>query len=79
MSRTILIAALTALVATPAIAADRQSAPAKEGSAAAKKDKETKYCLAFEPVTGSRTENKTECRTKSQWAKEGIDLDNPES
>ena len=32
MSRTILIAALTALVATPAIAADRQSAPAKESS-----------------------------------------------
>ena len=78
MSRTILIAALTALIATPAAAEDRQSAPAKESSAAAKKAKELKYCLTYEPITGSRTE-KVECRTKAQWAKEGIDIDNPES
>ena len=80
MSRTLIIAALAAFVATPAAAAgEAQSAPAKESRPAAGKAKETKYCLAYEPITGSRTENKTECRTKAQWAKDGIDVDRPNS
>ena len=79
MSRTLIIAALTALVATPAAAAgEAQPAPAKESRPAAEKSKETKYCLTYEKITGSRTE-KTECRTRAQWAKEGIDVDNPNS
>ena len=79
MSRTIFIAARTALGATsPAAAAGRQSTPAKENREAAEKGKPTKYCLAYEKTTGSRIE-KTECRTKAEWAEEGIDIDNLES
>lgn len=79
MSRTLMIAALTALVATPALAAGKQqSAQGKESRAAAEKSKETKYCLTYEKTTGSRIE-KTECRTKAEWADEGINVDNPES
>ena len=84
MSRTIIIAAaLTALVAAPAAAAaaaagETQSTPAKQSKPAAQKSKETKYCLTYEAITGSRTE-KTECRTRAQWAKEGIDVDKPNS
>lgn len=35
---------------------------------------QTKYCLEMEPFTGSRTTT-TECMTKEQWAKEGVDVD----
>ena len=86
MSRSLIIAAaLTALVAAPAAAAaaaaaagEAQSTPAKQSKPAAQKSKETKYCLTYEAITGSRTE-KTECRTRAQWAKEGIDVDKPNS
>jgi hypothetical protein len=79
MSRTLIIAALTALVATPALAAGKQEpAPSKESHPAAEKSKETKYCLTYDKTTGSRID-KTECRTKADWAEHGIDLDNPDS
>ena len=79
MTRTLIIAALSALVATPAAAAgEAQSASAKESRPAAEKSKETKYCLTYEAITGSRNE-KTECRTKAQWARMGIDVDKPNS
>jgi hypothetical protein len=79
MTRTLIIAALTALVATsPAAAADRKSAPDKENRIATEKGKQTKYCLAYEKTTGSRIE-RTECRTKAEWAEEGIDLDDLDS
>ena len=79
MSRTLVIAALTALVATsPAAAADRQSAPAKEDRVATEKGKQTKYCLAYEKTTGSRVE-RTECRTKAEWADQGVNLDDLDS
>jgi hypothetical protein len=79
MSRTVIIAALTALIATPAAAAgNSQSAPAKETRPAAEKSKATKYCLTYEKTTGSRIE-KTECRTKADWAQQGINLDDLDS
>jgi hypothetical protein len=79
MSRVLVIAALSALVATPAAAAGEvQPAPTKESRPAADKSKATKYCLAYDDTTGSRI-RKTECRTKAEWANEGIDIDNPES
>jgi Ni/Co efflux regulator RcnB len=79
MSRTLIIAALAAFVATPAAAAgNSQSAPAKESRAAADKSKATKYCLTYERTTGSRIE-KTECRTKAEWAQLGVNLDDLDS
>lgn len=78
MTRTLIIAALTALVATSAAAADRQSPPAKENRVATEKGKQTKYCLTYEKTTGSRIE-KTECRTKADWAQQGVDLDDLDS
>ena len=69
----------TAAVATsPTAAADRKSAPANENRIATEKGKQTKYCLAYEKTTGSRIE-RTECRTKAEWAEEGIDLDDLDS
>ena len=79
MSRTLMIAALAAFVATPAAAAgNSQSAPAKESRAAAEKAEATKYCLTYEKTTGSRIE-KTECRTKDDWAELGINVDDLDS
>lgn len=75
MSRTILIAALAAFVAAPAAAAgSQQSAPAKAPRAATAKGGEKKYCLVIDKVTGSRVE-KTECKTKRQWAWDGVNVD----
>jgi hypothetical protein len=34
----------------------------------------TKYCVRVEPFTGSRVTS-TECKTREQWAKEGVNVD----
>lgn len=79
MTRTLIIGALTVLVAAPAAtAADRQSAPPKENQTTAEKGKPIKYCIAYEKTTGSRVE-RTECRTKAEWAEQGINLDDLDS
>ena len=75
MSRTILIAALAAFVASPAAAASGpQSPPSKDPRAATAKADEKKYCMVIERITGSRVE-KTECKTKRQWAWDGVNVD----
>jgi hypothetical protein len=35
---------------------------------------EKSYCFQIEPLTGSRI-MRTECRTKSEWARLGVDVD----
>ena len=35
---------------------------------------EQKYCVSYENMTGSRI-TRQECRTKRQWAEEGVDID----
>jgi len=35
---------------------------------------EQKYCITFEPPTESRI-SKRECLTKSQWAEQGVNVD----
>jgi hypothetical protein len=37
-------------------------------------DQGTKYCVESEPFTGSMI-SKTECKTRAEWAKEGVDVD----
>ena len=75
MSRTILIAALAAFVSSPAAAASGpQSPPAKAPRAETAKADGKKYCMVIERITGSRVE-KTECKTKRQWAWDGVNID----
>lgn len=40
------------------------------------KTSEVKYCLTIEAGTGSRLA-RSECRTKSQWARLGVNVDKP--
>jgi hypothetical protein len=35
---------------------------------------EQKYCIEYEKMVGSRL-SQTECRTKKDWADQGVDLD----
>ena len=35
---------------------------------------EPKYCIQYERDTGSRL-NRVECKTKAQWAKQGVQVD----
>ncbi len=37
-------------------------------------EKPIKYCIDSEPFTGSNI-TKTECKTKAEWAKEGVNVD----
>ena len=68
-SKYILFAAI-ALIAAPASAKGNADS-SKAGKAAVS---EQKYCVAYENMTGSRI-TRQECRTKRQWAEEGVDID----
>lgn len=70
MTKLVAIAGMTLMLASAAAGA------AANGKAAAKRQgaSEPKYCIAFEPGTGSHIA-KTECRTKSEWRDLGIDVD----
>ena len=69
-SKLILIAA-AALITAPATAKAPADGP-KAGKAAAAA--EQKYCIEYEKMTGSRV-SRQECRTKKEWAEEGVDVD----
>ena len=68
-SKLILIAA-AALITAPATAKGTDATP-KAGKASAS---EQKYCIEYEKMTGSRV-SRQECRTKKEWAEEGVDVD----
>jgi hypothetical protein len=55
------------LAATPVSAADHAA------KRTATTD-QTKYCIQMEPTTGSRIST-TECRTKDEWSRLGVDID----
>ena len=63
------IAAPAAATKTPAgnEAAAKSSAPAPAAQ-------EKRYCMQYDTVTGSRTRARTECRTKADWARRGVDI-----
>ena len=68
-----------ALVAMPASAANEsanQESAASQGATAAK-EQERKYCFRLDDIVGSRIRGKLECKTKAQWAREGVDVDRP--
>jgi hypothetical protein len=60
--------ALAGLAMPAAAAANRTEKSATDA-------KETKYCIQYEKSTGSRIRG-SECLTKSEWAKRGVDVDN---
>jgi hypothetical protein len=68
-SKLILIAA-AALITAPATAKGTDDTPKANKTAAS----EQKYCIEYEKMTGSRV-SRQECRTKKQWAEEGVDVD----
>ena len=74
-SKLILIAA-TALIAAPGMAtttaATKAAADAPKAGRTAAADQ--KYCIEYEKMTGSRV-SRQECRTKKQWADEGVNVD----
>ena len=65
----ILLGIAIAGLAMPATAASNRT----EKSAA--DAKEAKYCIQYEKSTGSRIRG-SECLTKAEWAKRGVDVDN---
>lgn len=68
----ILAAAAIALGTTPSVAQINESQP-KTDKPAAQSD-EKKYCLQYDDLVGSRI-TKSECRTRKEWAKRGVELD----
>jgi hypothetical protein len=70
-SKQIIAAVGMALIAVPASATANSSASKSSKSAAAD---QKKYCIAYDGVVGSRV-RATECKTKSEWAKERVDVD----
>jgi uncharacterized membrane protein len=70
-SKQIIAAVSMALIAVPASATANSSANKSSKSAAAD---QKKYCIAYDGVVGSRV-RATECKTKSEWAKERVDVD----
>ena len=62
----IVVLASVTLMASPAAA--EQSAKARPATP------EKTYCLQYSLDTGSRI-NRTECRTKKDWARLGVDVD----
>lgn len=73
----IILASLSIVVASTAgVAASTPAEPSKGQRAEAEKNDATKYCLSYERMTGSRVES-TLCKTKREWAREGVNVDQP--
>ena len=64
------IAAPAAATKTPA----GNEAAAKSSAAPAPAAQEKRYCMQYDTITGSRTRARTECRTKADWARRGVDI-----
>lgn len=82
-----IFAIAVAALAAPAVAASEPAANSAAASSArsatsaaataqtaAIGSKETKYCIEYEKMTGSRIRH-TECRPKADWATRGVDVD----
>ncbi len=67
-SKSMLMVAGLTLMASPAAAAQQDSGKSRAKAA------ERTYCLQFSMDTGSRI-NRTECKTKKEWAMLGVDVD----
>ena len=56
-----------ALIAAPSAAQAEKAAKSPSGD-------QTKYCVAYDSIVGSRVA-KQECKTKEEWKKSRVDID----
>jgi hypothetical protein len=66
--------ALSMIFASAAAAGSTASTAQNPPAKATSSDQTVKYCVESEPFTGSII-SKTECKTRAEWAKEGVDVD----
>ena len=68
--------AVSMILATATATAAPRATQAKGQSTttSASADPNFKYCIESEPFTGSKVV-KTECKTRAEWAKEGVNVD----
>ena len=75
----ILLALGIVLAAEPATIVKSASGSASGDAAAptvAPNARPTKYCIQVQAFTGSRIA-KSECETREEWSREGVDVDHP--
>ena len=72
--RTVALTIASLLIATPAVAA-QTSAKAGSATKASEGAQERKYCIQYEPIVGSRVAARKACKTKAEWARDGIDVE----
>ncbi|MEO8546855.1 MAG: hypothetical protein ABI422_00670 [Sphingomicrobium sp.] len=67
------------VVAAPVFAKGESANPsaASSNSAKAAGTQDKKYCIQYDDIVGSRIRGKMECKTKADWAREGIDVARP--
>ena len=73
MSKLLVSASLAMILASTAAGAASPPKAAPKGTSA---PSERTYCFKFEGGTGTRIST-TECRTKSEWRRLGVDVDHP--
>ena len=68
--------AVSMILASATATAAPKTSQAKDQSTTttASSGQDVKYCMESEPFTGSKV-IKTECKTKAEWAKEGVNVD----
>ena len=76
MTYKVLAAALVvSIVTSPAIAKGTTDHRSDQGKASADTKK---YCIKYDDITGTRI-SREECRTKKEWADEGVQIDEKSS
>jgi len=72
-SKLIIVALSTVLISAP-VSAKGTEGDGKSGKDAAAAVDQKKYCIQYDNVVGTRVA-RTQCKTKSEWAKERVDVD----
>jgi hypothetical protein len=76
MSLKFLIPALSLLAASAAAPAAQSAPQGPAGKSSSRPAASAdKICIEIEPTTGSRIEKKLECKTRQEWARAGVNLD----
>jgi hypothetical protein len=73
-----IVALSVTAAATPASSnqpANQRSADQTAQTTGASTRPERKYCIAREPITGSRMSGQTLCLTKAEWERQGVDVE----
>ena len=71
MFQKILIASAATVLATATFATSASAATSNPSRKAAG---ETRFCISYHPVVGSRI-GRVDCMTRTEWAREGVNVD----